>query len=300
MKRVYSFLSTLVCALVLVGCGVQSSNEIEALSNMEPVGSAFTRYLSQEYRGYAWHEHYVAYDYADGLHFARKGIAAAHGEIVMPETLNDWDLAENHLIEMSQARALLVDVLESGGRDLAPQKSAMAQARFDCWVEQQEENWQATEVAGCKNEFFALLRELQALVQPAPVEPPTPAPVPQVDTTPAHVPLEQAMFIVFFDWDKSVLSSGANDVLDAVVAEVMSRDDVATIVVTGHTDSSGPQKYNDKLSKKRAQAVMDGLVARGLTADNVRVTARGENDLLVQTADGVREPANRRAEITLE
>ncbi|MDF3025525.1 MAG: OmpA/MotB domain protein, partial [Alphaproteobacteria bacterium] len=70
--------------------------------------------------------------------------------------------------------------------------------------------------------------------------------------------------------------------------------------IIGHTDSSGSTNYNEKLSVKRANAVRDGLIARGLSAEMVRVESRGESDLLVKTADNVREPANRRAQITLE
>ena len=114
------------------------------------------------------------------------------------------------------------------------------------------------------------------------------------------VPVEQAMFIVFFDWDKHNIAGGANDVLDAVAQEVTNRDDVNSVVIVGHTDSSGASAYNRKLSEKRAKAVHDGLIARGLTADMIRIEARGENDLLVKTPDNVREPANRRAQITLE
>ena len=71
-------------------------------------------------------------------------------------------------------------------------------------------------------------------------------------------------------------------------------------MVVGHTDSSGSTRYNDKLSKRRANSVKDGLVARGVPAEWIREESRGESDLLVKTADNVREPANRRAQITLE
>lgn len=301
--RVVKQVFALAGVLLVTACsGASSNNTVEALNKAEAVGSPFTKYLAAEYRDYANNEQYKLFDYADALHFARKGLASASGVIVMPEMLDDWDLSAANLQEMTVARANLVDALEAGGREIASDKAAIAQARFDCWAEQQEENWNAD--VPCKNEFYNALETLQAAVgprEPAPapvVEPEFPEPMTEMPKEP--VPVEQAMFIVFFDWDKHNITGGANDVLDAVAQEVTNRDDVKSVVIVGHTDSSGASTYNKKLSKKRAQAVHDGLIARGLSADMIRIESRGENDLLVKTPDNVREPANRRAQITLE
>ena len=292
--------------LMLSACsGAQSNSEIETLNSIEAVGSPFTKYLAAEYRDYANQEHYKEYDFPDALHFARKGLATANGEVVMPEPLDDWDLDENHLQEMKEARAMLVEVLENGARDIASEKAAIAQARFDCWVEQQEEDWQNTEINECKNQFFVALGDLQDLARPQIVEEvkmeePLPAPVTETQAEPEKVPLEEAMFIVFFDWDKSSLSTGALEVLDAVAKEVNGRDDVTKVVVSGYTDRSGPDKYNKKLSERRANAVKEALIAKGIDPSKVVTEAKGETELLVETPDNVREPANRRAQITLE
>jgi OmpA-OmpF porin, OOP family len=299
MKLVNRVLA-LAGVLVLAACaGTDSNSTVQALNQAQTVGSPFTKYLTAEYRDFANRSQYKFLDFSDALHFARKGLASASGVIVMPETLDDWDLSAKNLIEMTSARNDLVDALENGGREMAPDKAALAQARFDCWAEQQEEGWDAD--VPCKAEFLAALKALQEVVEkPAPqVAEEFPAPVSEMPRG-ETVPLEQAMFIVFFDWDKFNLTAGANDVLDAVAQEIKSRQDVHGVVIVGHTDSSGPEAYNDKLSLKRAKAVRDGLVARGVDAKLARTEARGEKDLLVKTADEVREPANRRAQITLE
>lgn len=305
MTRLQKLLSV-SAVLLLAACSggmpgfstIKVGSELEALNNAQAIGSPFTKHLTAEYKAYA-NQEFEEYDHADSLHFARKGLATAAGETVMPEVLDDWDLDRPHIVEMSSARAQLVDVLENGGRDIAAQLAAVAQARFDCWVEEQEEDWQA-QVAHCRNEFYNALRELQTLVEPEPYVEPAPAPVTVSEPVRTPVPLDQALFLVFFDWDKSDLTSGANDVIDAIVKEVMSRDDVNAIKINGHTDSSGSDRYNDKLSKKRAESVRDALVARGIDPTMVVIDASGEKDLLVKTADNVREPANRRAQISLE
>ena len=295
-----------ICAvaglLLLAACsGAASNATVDALNKAQATGSAFTKNLATEYRRYANNEQNQMLDYADALHFARKGLAAASGIVVMPEVLDDWDLSDANLIEMTPDRAALVDALEAGGREIAPDKAAVAQTRFDCWAEQQEESWNAD--VPCKGQFKQALRELQAVVGER--QPPAPAPetfMPPVAAVPDQgpVPVEQAMFIVFFDWDRFDITSGANDVLDAVAQEVNARQDIRGIVLVGHTDTSGPTDYNDRLSVRRSDSVRQGLIARGVPAGLIRTEARGENELLVQTPDNVREPANRRAQITLE
>ena len=71
------------------------------------------------------------------------------------------------------------------------------------------------------------------------------------------------------------------------------------IEVAGHADRSGTPAYNQRLSQRRADAVAAELVARGVSRSEISVTAYGESRPLVPTADGVREPQNRRVEIVL-
>ena len=54
------------------------------------------------------------------------------------------------------------------------------------------------------------------------------------------------------------------------------------------------------LSIRRANAVKDALVRAGIPANQIAVIGKGESDPLVPTADGVREPQNRRVEILLQ
>jgi outer membrane protein OmpA-like peptidoglycan-associated protein len=69
------------------------------------------------------------------------------------------------------------------------------------------------------------------------------------------------------------------------------------IQVTGFTDTSGSAGYNQRLSERRANAVAAALARSGVPKNDMMVSGRGKNDLRVPTADGVREPQNRRVEI---
>ena len=66
---------------------------------------------------------------------------------------------------------------------------------------------------------------------------------------------------------------------------------------TGYTDRSGSPGYNQRLSERRANNVAKALAALGVPPAQMVVSGRGENDNRVPTADGVREPQNRRVEI---
>ena len=287
----------LVLALGVVALGgctmFDTYSEVDALNEAHPVGSPFTQALAEEYKSFANSELNDMFDYPDALHFARKGLAAAGGEAVMPEPVSDWNLTEHHIKELSAARGRLVVAFDLGGREIAPATAALAQAKFDCWIEQQEENWETEEHLTCKKAYMDAIAELEGLVQQ------TPQPVEPVAEEPPPMMPEEAMYLVFFNWDSASLSSGAMNVLDAVAAEV-AKNPPSQINVSGHADTSGAADYNKRLAFKRANAVRDALVERGVHADLLVVESFGEDSLLVATSDNVREPANRRVNISFK
>jgi OmpA-OmpF porin, OOP family len=288
--------------LALAACsGFGSHSEIEALNEVQPVGSPFTQHLAAEYRDFANSENSKMFDYPDAIHFARKGLAAAAGDVVMPEPISDWNLTPAHMEELGTARGRLIVAFDLGARDIAPQLSAVAQARFDCWIEQQEENWQETDIIACKNQFLEAMNQLEGMLQkPAPVPADDLAPVSALDAGAAGpMAAADSMYLVFFDFDKSAITAGAESVLDAVAAEAVKRG-ATGVEIVGHTDSSGSNAYNERLAVRRANAVRDALAKRGLDVSVMNVDGRGERELLVKTADNVREPANRRAQISFK
>jgi OOP family OmpA-OmpF porin len=106
-------------------------------------------------------------------------------------------------------------------------------------------------------------------------------------------------FMVFFDWDRSTLSQQALATIQQA-ADQFKTTGKARITATGHADRSGPETYNMALSLRRANAVKDALVRDGVPAAAISVIGKGETQPLVPTADGVREPQNRRVEIVLQ
>ena len=138
----------------------------------------------------------------------------------------------------------------------------------------------------------ALLGLRYALFQPPPPAPPAPAPAV------APAPGVARTYLVFFDWDRADLTTRAREIIGEA-AQNARRVSSTRIEVAGHADRSGTPQYNQRLSQRRAEAVASELVSRGVGRNDIAITAFGESRPLVPTADGVREPQNRRVEIVL-
>lgn len=138
--------------------------------------------------------------------------------------------------------------------------------------------------------------------KPAPMAAAAPAPMaapPAPPPAPAPAPAPARNYIVFFDFDRADLKSDAQTVVRQAASGFKNSQGVTRIEATGHADRSGTPAYNMKLSQRRAEAVRAELVAQGVPANAITISAKGETQPLVQTADGVREPQNRRVEIIL-
>ena len=103
--------------------------------------------------------------------------------------------------------------------------------------------------------------------------------------------------IVYFGWDEDDLTDRARQTLQEVAQNYRATGQAA-VTLAGHADRSGSAGYNVGLSQRRANAVRDHLVSLGVPAGSITSQAFGETRPAVETADGVREPDNRRVEIT--
>ena len=104
--------------------------------------------------------------------------------------------------------------------------------------------------------------------------------------------------MVFFDWGKLDIQRDYATALDKI-AEAASANPDARILIEGHGDRAGSALSNRHASLQRAQIVRDHLIGLGVPATRIEVRAWGEERPLIATADGVREPQNRRVDVTL-
>lgn len=125
------------------------------------------------------------------------------------------------------------------------------------------------------------------------------APAPRPAPVAAPVPAVPQTYIVFFDFDKSVLTPEAQRVLQRAAQDVRVGQG-ARIHVIGHADRAGSPRYNQRLSERRATVVRNELITLGINGDQIESRGLGETSPRVPTADGVREAQNRRAEIIFQ
>ena len=146
------------------------------------------------------------------------------------------------------------------------------------------------EVENYNHSLMVGIRYAFGATPPPPVVAPAPAP--------AAAPAPARTFLVFFDFDRADLTDRARQII-AEAATNAQRVGTTRIEVSGHADRSGTPQYNQRLSERRAQAVAAELERRGVARSAMVIQAFGESRPLVPTADGVREPQNRRVEIVL-
>ena len=278
--KMISRLIALGTFLVLAGCGTWTA---ESYLHETISGDSFNACLAREYQERATSEAYVDCNWVDTAAIVAKGRAAAAGETVLPWDPSTRAVLASDLPELQDARAKLLAALDNGGRTgpLACQ-CAKAQRYYDGWVEQASDN-----KLGVNGSYFG--------GEGGPVQP-------------ERVAAEKAAFYealtaceakaivggpwtIYFGFNKSSLTAEAQ----AVIQEI-SKMDASAFAVTGHTDTSGSNAYNNALGNRRASAVANALSSNG--KGTCSVASDGETNLAVATGDGVREPLNRRAVVT--
>ena len=112
---------------------------------------------------------------------------------------------------------------------------------------------------------------------------------------PAPAPATSSDFTVYFDFDSWTLKAEQLKVLNDVITTARSGGQ-ANITIVGHTDTSGPSDYNQKLSVKRANVVVEALVEMGARRTALHASGVGETDLAVadrRRCQGSQEPPHR-------
>jgi len=99
-----------------------------------------------------------------------------------------------------------------------------------------------------------------------------------------------------FDFDSATLRPDAEPILDQLHA-ALAADPSASIRIEGHTSSEGTEAYNQDLSERRARAVVDELVRRGLEAGRLRSAGLGESRPVAPNDDESGRSLNRRVEV---
>jgi len=287
-------IAVVAVALALSACA--GNGLLDDLDQAQPSGSDFSKEL---YKNYS----YLAHSFGDEGNsantsfdassnsddnssmdvgdlvtaYAQKGLDAAQGQEVLPEPAPDGNT------DAINMRDRLLKALEDG-RGKFPADAARAQVEYDCWIMDARVDGLRDASAQCRRGLDAALSQLEHELNPAPPAPP-PAP-PATD------------YQVYFDLNSWDLKAEQLTTIQQAIATARAGGQ-SRITIVGHTDTSGSAGYNQRLSVKRANVVEEALVDLGARREAISVSGVGETDLAVQTGDGVKEPKNRRAVVTL-
>ncbi|MBM3547479.1 MAG: OmpA family protein [Alphaproteobacteria bacterium] len=293
--KLHRLIPCLTAVLLAAGCsGIAEPMRTDS-HNLRPHSDVFQQTLADGYRKLGqfedstWH-----WDYIPAQIFYEKSVMAGNGQPVPVGDPIEWNVRRSHppmfghyVVGFSSKRTLdtALDyrarlsawIAANKARD--PVTTAQQQVAFECWLEQMaEDDYEEVQFCGLNPALWVVAQQTQA-------PPPAPAPAPAART-----------YLVFFDFDRSDITPEAAAIIRQA-ADDAKRQNVRLIVATGHADRSGPTDYNQRLSERRAASVRAALVREGIPANTIQTSGRGENDNLVATADGVREPRNRRVEI---
>jgi OmpA-OmpF porin, OOP family len=261
-----------------------------------PPADPFARALHAGYASLA-REELDENDFADADAFASRAVSASAGNPPSPENFGARKLPAEKLPELAAARDRLITALERGAATTAPIRAARAQLAFDCWMQEQEENFQASDISDCRDRFTAAIAGLDTKPL-ASLKAQQPRPTPASLKAPRGAAPLKTHFVVYFDLDAATVVPGAESEITRA-AEAARRSGAAMVRVTGHADRSGSDGHNMKLSRTRAREVVRALRRLGLPEIGVATQAYGEEKPAIPTGNGRPEPRNRRVEIEL-
>jgi outer membrane protein OmpA-like peptidoglycan-associated protein len=302
---------TMLAAAALLAAGLAGCSMFDDGSSDDIAGTPFTQALNKDYLDLASQASSLPAEpsaegsnFFDSLNpfsdggdsssdllakaFSAKAEMAASGTEPEPEAAPDQ--------MAGGVRARLVRAL-AAGKDQFPEQAARAQSDYDCWVLYSTVPSAAAASQACKTSLDSSLLKLETAARPAP--PPMAAPMAAPVPAPVPAPAQASDFTVYFDFDSWTLKAEQLKVLTDVINAARSGGQT-NITIVGHTDTSGSSEYNQALSVRRANVVVETLVDMGARRAALHASGVGETDLAVQTEDGVKEAKNRRTVITLQ
>lgn len=245
-------------------------------------------------------------DRPDTKHFARKALRIAESGDVEPDALGERRLREAAQPELKAARRQLLDAKGHAAGGGAPSELANAQIMFECWLQEREEDFQQDDIEACRAGFQRAMSGLEGTMAQYESRAGEVARIATASNASADVftgsqpdgsKSQPGPYVIYFDFDDAELSLNAKAALDLAADEIIAGAPTL-LVIAGYADRAGKVAYNDRLSRRRAEAVASYLLDLGVPENSMQIVSHGEGRLSVKTADGEREARNRRVEVS--
>jgi len=308
------FFSKIVSVLFLMvvlssGCAYHN---IEKAKDAPDSKNKFSQALSEQYLEFALYEMNEMHDEWDANHFALKSLSAKKDQKVLPEEVSDWDIDKHHIEEAERKRIDILKTLHTDQAKKHPQLAAQSQLGFDCWLEQLEEGWQDEHIKLCydmMNNSLSKLKEklsAKADIKNTTKESTNLNKIQENHLTSAKVIVNKENtknisntkeIKIYFEHNSYKLNEKAKNTLTVFLDKIDYG--YTRIILEGHTDRSGTEKYNLNLAELRAKNVKEFLLKKGMEEKTIITKIYGESKPLIHTKDGIKEPKNRRVKIEI-
>ncbi len=110
------------------------------------------------------------------------------------------------------------------------------------------------------------------------------------------IPDDPIVYNIYYEFDSSSLTEQAKNKIDTTIYQILRETPDIIVELSSHTDSKGSDEYNQKLSQKRAQSVVDYLQRKGIDKKRLRAKGYGENKPIATNETEEGRAKNRRTE----
>ena len=283
-------------SIILISACSASYKELSNNTYAPP--TKFTKHLMDSYKIKADFEAKKMHDWNSAKLYSEKALAAATGKKIKPEKVFYWKIPKDKVKELQIAYENLMIVYDNAV-EKDPYHLAVAISSLDCWAEQQEENWQTWDIEKCKNDYLNAMHNIYNTISKKEIDKSETVDENNLTVSASIVTKDEndeILQIIYFDFDKSSLTEVSLEEIKKFLKKHYNK--IKKYLIIGHADTIGTKEYNYKLSLERAIAIKKILIDNNIDEEDIKIIAKGEDDLLIKTADETKHPANRRVEIS--
>lgn len=219
-----------------------SPQDIAPAAGGASMGGSMNTMLAREYYDLARFENDKAFDYKAAKQYTKKAMMASKGEMIPPSKISAYDVPEDKIPELTEARSSLIAALKDPSAAENAQTLAKAQVNFDCWLERAEEAADETHYAECKSGFE---QAMASIMMPA-----------------AGLP---TAYEVAFAQNSNIPDPSSANTIEYIAQFLNAPENAAyTASLTGFAASGAQGEFANNLVNARVASVRDALVARGV------------------------------------
>ena len=299
LKAIFALLSLFI--ITACSASYEKLKTVDSGTINSGTNTSFTKNLFENYKEKASYEAEKMHDWNSAKLYSEKALNALMGADVKPQEMTYWKLPKKHIFKLTQSYNNLMIIYDEA-KIHDPHNLAIAISSLDCWAEQQEENWQTWDIKKCRDAFLNAMHEMYEKISVNEKNQNQKNLDNKIINNSENLILvtknekKAIMQIIYFDFDEYTLSKVSINTLKTFLDKY--KNQISNYIIVGHTDTKGTNKYNLKLSLKRAETIKTIFLQEGIEEKNISISGKGEEFLDILTADETAHPANRRVEIS--